>query len=163
MTLFKNIKRKKIFFGVGIFFVVVFVFLLIIEGWNYYNQWKGEKRIDELAQELRHLDREDYERKAADKIGGKTPKETLELFIQAVENGDYELASKYFVVEKQEEELKSLQNSPKENIKNVMELLKQAKISKGSYSLTKNQFIVRKPILVNFILYPSDNWKIEEI
>src|SRR3989344_4719866 len=163
MTLFKNIKRNKFFLGVCIFFAVVFFLIIVIDGWNYYDQWKGEKRIDELAQELRRLDKEDYERKAADKIGGKTPQETLDLFIQAVENGDYELASKYFVVEKQEEELKSLQNSPKENIKNVMGLLKQAKISKGSYSLTKNQFIVRKPILVNFILYPSDNWKIEEI
>src|SRR3989344_3629071 len=162
MTLFKNIKRKKIFFGVGIFFVVVFVFLLIIEGWNYYNQWKGEKRIDELAQELKRLDREDYERKAADKIGGKTPQETLDLFIQAVEKGDYELASKYFVVEKQEEELKSLQNSPKENIKNVMGLLKQAKISKGTY-LGEDDYFIDEPISVDFILYSSGNWKIEEI
>jgi hypothetical protein len=37
----------------------------------------------------------------ADTYGGETPEETLELFIEALEAGDYELASRYFVPEKQ--------------------------------------------------------------
>ena len=40
---------------------------------------------------------------ANDTYGGDTPEETLDLFIEALEAGDIELASKYFVVEKQEE------------------------------------------------------------
>ncbi len=51
----------------------------------------------------------------------------------------------------------------KENIKNVMELLKKTKILKGEYSEDNKEFSFYKPILVNFILYPSGNWKIEEI
>jgi len=38
-----------------------------------------------------------------DTYGGETPEETLELFISALEKGDVELASKYFVLDKQEE------------------------------------------------------------
>ena len=85
------------------------------------------------------------------------------MFIEAVEEGNYELASKYFVVGKQEEELKSLQNSPKENIDNVMNLLRLTKNDNGEYSEDKNSFSVYNPILINFVLYPSGNWKIEEI
>ena len=189
---FKALRAHKIFLSILVFFVVA---LLLIEGLNYYDKWKGEKRIDELAQELKRLDREYYERKAADKIGGKTPEETLDLFIQAVEKGDYELASKYFVVGKQGEELKSLQTSPKENIKNIINLLRKTTLVDSRKELeelydiygpgyglnqTKEEFV--KDMLkiytgkatmktkwdsydfaVDFILYPSGNWKIEEI
>jgi len=161
MTLFKNTKSNKIFWSIGIFCVAVF---LLIEGWNYYSQWKGEKRIDELAQELRRLDREYYERKATDKIGGKTPQETLDLFIQAVEKGDYELASKYFVVGEQGKWRKDLEEvGMAKKLDTLLDPLKQVNILKGSYSSDKKEFVVRKPILVSFILYPSGNWKIEEI
>jgi hypothetical protein len=38
-----------------------------------------------------------------DAYGGKTPQETWALFVSALEAGDTDLASKYFVLEKQEE------------------------------------------------------------
>ncbi len=40
-----------------------------------------------------------------DTYGGKTPEETIKLFVDALKAGDIELASKYFVVEKQGEML----------------------------------------------------------
>ncbi|MEX2053272.1 MAG: hypothetical protein WD898_03545 [Candidatus Paceibacterota bacterium] len=43
-----------------------------------------------------------------DKFGGKTPEETFDLFIFALEKGDIELASKYFVLNKQESWEKTL-------------------------------------------------------
>ncbi len=43
-----------------------------------------------------------------DKYGGKTPEETFDMFIAALEKGDVELASKYFVIEKQESWKQSL-------------------------------------------------------
>lgn len=51
------------------------------------------------------------ERYANDTYGGETPEETLSLFIKALETGDVELASKYFVVEKQEEMKEELTKS----------------------------------------------------
>lgn len=47
---------------------------------------------------------------AADKDGGKTPEETLDLFIGALKVGDIEKASKYYVLDKQEETLKDLRD-----------------------------------------------------
>ncbi len=44
----------------------------------------------------------------ADNYGGTTPEETLRLFVEALEKKDYELAAKYSVPEKQEEDLKKM-------------------------------------------------------
>ena len=43
-----------------------------------------------------------------DIYGGETPEETLQMYIEALENRDFELASKYFVLKDQERELKEL-------------------------------------------------------
>ena len=143
--------------------LLIFIFVLWSSYGAYRRQQQGEKRVNELAQELENLEKQALGKKAADKIGGKTPQETLDLFISAVEKGDYELASRYFVIERQAAELKSLQNSKKENINNATAMLRQANFSEGGYSLNKDTFSVHDPLLVSFILYPSGNWKIEEI
>ncbi|MBI3019760.1 MAG: hypothetical protein HYY60_00320, partial [Parcubacteria group bacterium] len=46
-----------------------------------------------------------------DTYGGATPEETLSLFIAALEKGDIELASKYFLPEDREEILVQIQSS----------------------------------------------------
>ena len=52
----------------------------------------------------------DLERQyAEDTYGGSTPEETLQLFIDALKAGDIDLASKYFVVEKQKEQREFLE------------------------------------------------------
>ena len=51
---------------------------------------------------------------AEDTYGGKTPEETLQLFIDALKAGDIDLASKYFVVEEREKtknDLATVQNN----------------------------------------------------
>ncbi len=158
MALFSQSKNNKIFWGIGLFFVALF---LAVEGYSYYDQWRGEKKVEELAQLLAKIEKEAFDKKAADKIGGKTPQETLDMFIKAVESGDYELASKYFVIEKQEKWKNDL--STAKNVDELLSDLKSTQKSEGSYSIKKDSYVVRKPILVSFILYPSDNWKIEEI
>jgi hypothetical protein len=161
MALFPQKKSSKIFWGIGLFFVAVFLFL---EGYYYYDQWRGERRVEELARALQKWEQEIYNKKAADKIGGKTPSETLQMFIAAVEKGDYELASKYFVIEKQEKWKKELQgiiDYKKSDI--FLNPIKEAQNNLGEYSQKKDTYSIHKPILVSFILYPSSNWKIEEI
>ena len=66
-----------------------------------YKFWQETKKVDKLAQALRDIEKKDYEMAMADTFGGQTPQETLEMFIKAVEKGDYELASKYLVSEEQ--------------------------------------------------------------
>lgn len=68
--------------------------------------WRAQ-RYEEALQ--KHND-EMRARYTADIDGGKTPEETIELFITALKAGDIEQASKYYVLEKQEEELVHLKN-----------------------------------------------------
>jgi hypothetical protein len=51
-----------------------------------------------------------------DFIGGDTPEETIDLFIAALKKGDYELASRYFVVGEQKVWEKDFKESKRENI-----------------------------------------------
>ena len=57
---------------------------------NYY------QKQEELSAKLKQMYKND-------KYGGDTPQETLDLFIDALKKGDVDLASKYFVPEKQEQ------------------------------------------------------------
>ncbi|OHA15633.1 MAG: hypothetical protein A3A10_02210 [Candidatus Tagabacteria bacterium RIFCSPLOWO2_01_FULL_42_9] len=164
MDLFKNIKSNKIFWGVGLLAVGLFLFAI---GYDYYDQRRGERRVEKLAEALRQMEQEIYNKKAADKIGGKTPQETLDMFIKAVEAGDYELASKYLIIENQEEGKKELLALQQKNSLNLLlNLLKNTKpdgdIINGNFRM-KSQTDLGPYYFVRFVLYPSGNWKIEEI
>jgi hypothetical protein len=87
----------------------------------------------------------------------------LSLYIRAVESGDYELASKYFIEKKRDQELNGLKNSELVALKNITSLLKQTLANPGSYSDDKAGFTIRKPLLVDFEKYPNGIWKIVEI
>lgn len=51
-----------------------------------------------------------------DKYGGKTPEETYDLFLTALRAGNTNLASKYFVIEKQAEWKKTLEEYKNKNL-----------------------------------------------
>ena len=157
--------KKKIKIILIVFGVIVFVWYGYVGTVKYIN-WKWWQR---MKNEAANFEKEIADKKAkiaADTYGGKTPQETLDMFITAVEKGDYELASKYFVVERQDKELEDLRESEKKDIENVIELLKQVnkRFLKGELSNSiDNNYIVTDPILVTFIKYPSNLWKIDEI
>ena len=156
----KKIKIPLIVFGVIVFVWYGYVGTVKYKNWKWYQGMKNEAA---------NFEKEIADKKAkiaADTYGGKTPQETLDMFITAVEKGDYELASKYFVVERQDKELEDLRESEKKDIENVIELLKQVnkRFLKGELSNSiDNNYIVTDPILVTFIKYPSNLWKIDEI
>lgn len=146
-------------------FLLVVILVLLLFFLNFATQIReqrqAEKRVEELAGELEKIANDLLDKKAADTFGGRTPQETLDMFISAVEKGDYELASKYFVIEKQAEWKEDLSTAT-----NVVELLTDiqvARLSGGEYSFDKKSYSIYEPVLVSFILYPSGNWKIEEI
>lgn len=165
MRFIPQTKLGKIFFGVVIIVFLAFLASLALDS---YRQYKGEKRVEELANELKRLADLDLQKKTADTIGGKTPQETLELFISAVEKGDYELASKYFVIEKYGEargELLALEKN--NNLNMYLDILKKAKpdgeIENGRFRMRSKLEVGPPDYFIDFILYPSGNWKIEEI
>ena len=149
----------KLWWGVG---GVIVVGLLVWAG-NFclqlYQQWSQQRYIASVE-----VLKAEYKN---DTYGGATPEETLQMFIKAFQAGDLELASKYFVAEKQGEELRILNNAPQENIYNLMNILKTAsewRSGAGSDSFIMEAKLNSKPsMFVSFIKYPSDNWKINEI
>ena len=152
-------KRKRRFWYV---FVAFLAFVFLIAGyiaWQVFSDWRGRKGVELLYEGLKQEQEGLYHKQLADAFGGKTPQETLQMYIEAVESGDYELASGYFVIEKQEEELGGLNNAPEENIKNIIGLLKRLEVvDEKSMKTEVNGY----DFIVSFTYYPSGVWKIVE-
>lgn len=92
----KNI--KKWLFWVVVAGVVVFLIAIVFNRYFLDSMIMGTKmRIVE-----KNIAKQEQKYKA-DTYGGKTPQETYALFLEALEKKDIELASKYFVLDKQEE------------------------------------------------------------
>ena len=147
----------------AIFLGIILFALAILVGVRVYETRTDEGRVQALAEALKKQQADDYLRAMADTYGGKTPQETLEMYIDAVQKGDYELASKYFIGDKQEKELIDLDRTSPENLQKIINLLKEDLKSPGSFSEKRDGFAIRKPLLVDFKLYPNGIWKIIEI
>ena len=94
----------------GKHWIVVFI-LAILAGaviWSLLNlgSWLKAWQDQRAAQSLKDQLEKQY---AQDKYGGKTPEETYGMFISALEQNDVSLASKYFVLEKQGQWSKTLE------------------------------------------------------
>ena len=159
MVMKKKIKMILIVFGVIVFVWYGYVGTVKYINWKW---WQGMKN------EAANFEKEIADKKAkiaADTYGGKTPQETLDMFITAVEKGDYELASKYFVVERQEEWKDNLMEV--KNLDFLINDLIQIRNNLSSASQTNlnmvENYTVSDPIFINFVKYPSNLWKIDEI
>jgi hypothetical protein len=128
-----------------------------------FKDWQYRKGLDESRQAYDEWQEDFYQRALADNVGGKTPQDTLRMYIEAVEKGDYELASKYFILERKEKELNMLKSLDDEKLNFYIEILKKSLDSEGSYSWDKKEFAIREPVLIDFALYPSGVWKLIEI
>ncbi len=105
----------------------------------------------------------------ADTDGGKTPKETLELFIAALEKEDFELASRYFVLTKQEEWREKLAKGKEKNnlpwFVDELKIINKKLVNRDPTNELNGSkdFGVSNEMLVTFIKYPQGVWKIKEI
>ena len=81
---------------VGIAFAVLSIFSS-----DWFVRWVGERRIEKVNRQII----EEYKK---DTAGGKTPYETFDLFLAALENGDVQSASRFFVLDEQEEQFERL-------------------------------------------------------
>ncbi|MBI2444211.1 MAG: hypothetical protein HYV42_03155 [Candidatus Magasanikbacteria bacterium] len=100
---------------------------------------------------------------AADTVGGKTPEETLRLYLAAVDSGDYRRASTFFVPEKQKQERQSFSQSVPADIGRIQNLLVEALKRGGTYSADGKEYVIHQPIFVHLVRYPAGNWKLLEI
>lgn len=100
-----------------------------------FQDWRTAKSVQEKTDKI-------YQ---DDKYAGSTAEEALRLFIETLERGDIELASRYFVADKQKQWSKTLK-SYKEGgfLDNFIEELR----SSSSH---------------DFKLYPNGSWKINDL
>jgi len=103
---------------------------------------------------------------AEDTYGGKTPEETLAMFISALKADNLALASKYFVIEEQEEKLARLNKFEEKKVLDmfVVDLEKNLKSDKPLFEESKRYLLLdsngRETGVVNLIKSPNELWKI---
>ncbi|MFA5022949.1 MAG: hypothetical protein WC385_03265 [Candidatus Paceibacterota bacterium] len=126
--------KKKFWFWVVIILVVVVLSVIV---W----QTKILQRINQTWQERQFLSKVENIKNTwrNDTAGGATPEETLKMFITAFKAGDLELASKYFVVDKQVEFLAKMQNWVK--LGKGEEIIKSLENSKMLGTLREDSFV----------------------
>ena len=150
--------RARSFLGV----VILFLFLIVgVWGMWWFRAPQNNQYSDPSAQYYKDLE----QRYAEDTYGGSTPEETLNLFIAALESGNIDLASKYFVVEKQEEKrndfLKGKENNTLETFIEILSLPKN-----GKELFNKNfQFVIADQnhealLTIDLVKIPNGKWKI---
>ena len=153
-TLFK-------FLGGGIVIVALAVSAIYVFDYYQYRQspeYQAQKYFEDLKRQ--------YEQ---DTYGGDTPEETLQLFIDALKKGDTELASKYFVVEKQEEWIKNFSIAKENNnlhlyIDEVQRVNPGKRTSAGKYLFTVVGNDSMAKFVIVLVINPSTNkWKIEDL
>lgn len=156
--------RKGFWRFTGGFLGLVAIAVLVIFGIGYGRDWYGKRQVDKMAEALKQYEKETMERAMRDTFGGKTPQETLRMYIAAVESGDFDLGSKYFVESRREfwkKETLDLSNS--EDVDRFLDPIKLAISYEGEYSPDGNSYSIHDPVLISFIKYPNGIWKIVEI
>lgn len=149
------------------FIAIIFLALLALIGNGVYRYWltvnSGVQYEKDLASRL------EAERlaKMADTYGGKTPAETLQLYIDALKKNDFELASKYFIERTRQKELEGLKSASRDGlakyISGFADAMPNVQNYVGSYNSDRTSFEISKPFLIDFELYPNGIWKIIEI
>ncbi len=151
----KKITRIVIYIILGL---AVLIFGLICL--SKYAEWKFDREMESLKieQEKPYLE---------DTYGGATPKETLDLFIAAVEKEDFDLASKYFVISRQGEWRDVLKNA--EQAEKIDDFLKPVKDESDKLKSVEplwekaENYVSGDSVLFEFVKYPKGIWKIKEI
>lgn len=155
-------KKKFWRLAFGMVGLIILAFLATVAWQFYVNYERGEWEM-RLIQAMDEAHKAKLKMEAADTYGGKTPQETLQMYIDAVEKGNYELASKYFVLEKQAKESESFKGANKDKISSYLSIVRKSATDNGSYSASGNYYSFNGSLLISLEKYPSGVWKIIEI
>jgi len=112
-------KTKKIILWIVGVIIAVLAFLWFLGAYgyqiqNYFIQKSQEKYLAQIEENRARL----LEAQMNDNYGGKTPEETLDLYITALKAGDIELASKYYEVSIEHSDL---QQKELDNLSNIID------------------------------------------
>lgn len=99
--------------AMGIILGILIVAFVGITALGYYwpsiQEYRYELEVERFMREISAEKDRIQGLEKADTFGGKTPEETFDMFLEALRNGDAELASKYYEVTVQETALVGLQ------------------------------------------------------
>lgn len=156
----KHLRRMVLAFSAIL--VVGFAAFILYQIWEFR---QGERWVKELAHAIEMAAEADYELAMSDTYGGRTPQETLQMYIEAVEEGDHELASKYFIHAKQEKELKSFEKAKanQEIVATYVSRLRDSVDNEGFFSRDDEYFSFSGDLLITAKKYPNGLWKLIEI
>lgn len=160
-------------------FALIFSVVILIVGggylvWDrYFSEIGKARRFTEEQMRVYEKSEKAYvEAMTADTYGGRTPQETLELFIVALEKSDVDLASKYFLLDEnlsREKWAKQLQDIKNRSLLDKMiRDLNTAEFYDSLYE-GNQQFVIYNEnktgsLLVNFFFNKySKVWKIESL
>ena len=152
-------------FLAGLFGILALGFLAIYGTALYDNSgtfrdWWNARKAQNEYEALKKLYEEDT-------YGGKTPEETLALFVDALKKGDMDLAAKYVFIDDQEKvRADLLQARTTGNLDEVIERLlslRQSKLDKDQawFVITDENRIVQYSVLLG--KNPNELWKILEL
>jgi hypothetical protein len=148
--------------------IILVLFLIAIAGGLWW--WRGSNQKDQHDTYGAQYYEDLAQRYAEDTFGGATPEETLELFIAALEAGNIDLASKYFVAEKQEEWKKNLEKIKAEQVlSNMINDLKNAKRGKNQSDESEDiDFSIANQnnevsAILRIVKIPNGTWKIQSL
>jgi len=127
-----------------------------VSGYYNYMQRVGKQQGQRFQAELERPLREDV-------YGGKTPEETFDMYIAALKKGDLELASKYFVVSKQQQHLERLNERNTNNTLMIfIATVEKIRLNweKGSRELFKYQkeFIFNDNGKISVVTFELNEW-----
>jgi len=131
-------RRKKVaLIAIIVSFIVLGGLFLYLGGYQVlkegYKRWHESKQAYEAMQKFEQAMKEYNKTLEEDTYGGKTPQETLVMFISALEKGDIDLAAKYFALDENlsrkqwEDGLKKAKEEGR--IEEIVSLLKKAQKS----------------------------------
>jgi hypothetical protein len=138
MRFFNKRKLKIIGIVFGALIVIYFV-LLSPQLMGVYRSWKAEKNYTKWEESIKEQYRNDT-------YGGDTPEETWGMFLSALEKRDFDLASKYFVLDEQEK----MKNRFKDgvalgNMEEATRIYSSAELVKGE-SISKDKVYYYYPV-----------------
>lgn len=151
-------------FPFDIVILSLFLIAVAVGLWWWFRPPRNDQYNAPAAQYYKDLE----QRYAEDTFGGNTPEETLQLFIAALESGNIDLASKYFVIEKQGEKKEDF-SLGKQNgsLNQFLILVKKAKNSEKLLG-DRSQFVIINEnnealMSIDLIKIPNGKWKISSL
>jgi len=170
-------KHKKVVLIIVASLIVLGGLFLYLGGYQVlkegYKRWHESKQAYEATQKFEQAMKEYNKTLEEDTYGGKTPQETLNMFISALEKGDIDLAAKYFALDENlsrkqwEDGLKKAKEEGR--IEGIVSLLKQAKdLPRESNPETYQFAVFDKNGMVAHTIYMIFNkhssvWKMESM